>query len=124
MTTSATATPDGERLARLEVRVEHLELQNSEIRGDIRELRDDIRGLRENFQRLESQQQENFQRLESQQQENFQTLQFQFQRDMEAQRSRTDKQFLWILGIVITMWVSIIALGAAAVINLLNRLGG
>ncbi len=130
MTTTATDTPDGERLARLEIRVEHLGLQNSEIREDIRELREDIRALRaehrEDFRLLA----ERIQRLESQQQENFQTLQSQLQvfqsqnhREMEAQRSRADKQFLWVLGIVITMWVSIIALGATAVITMLNRLG-
>jgi hypothetical protein len=104
-----TETPDGERLARLEVRVEHLEVQNSEIREEIHSLRAEHR---EDYQRL----QESLQQLETR-------LLGNFQRFEEAQRSRADKQFLWVLGIVITMWVSIIALGATAVITVLNRLG-
>ena len=109
MTTLTTETPDGEGLARLEVRVEHLEVQNSEIREEIHSLRAEHR---EDYQRL----QESLQQLETR-------LLGNFQRFEEAQRSRADKQFLWVLGIVITMWVSIIALGATAVITVLNRLG-
>ena len=75
MTTTATESPDGERLARLETWVESLELHAAQIRDDIREL-----------------------------------------------RARMDRQFLWILGIIITMWVSLVALGVTAMITLLGRL--
>ena len=46
MTTMTTDTPDGERLARLEVRVENVERGIQDIREDIRGLREDYRGLR------------------------------------------------------------------------------
>ena len=85
--------PDGERLARLETRAEHLELQVSEIRQDIRDLRTEHR---EDFLRLEAQ--------------------------IQALRQDTERQFRWMVGIVITVGLSIIALGAGAFFTVLNRI--
>ena len=63
MVTATTEMPDGERLARVETRVEHLERQLASVSDDIREL-----------------------------------------------RSQMGRNFLWTLGIIITMWVSLAAL--------------
>ena len=43
MTTATRRPPDGERLARLEVKVEFLEKQCAELRKEIRDLRREIR---------------------------------------------------------------------------------
>jgi hypothetical protein len=85
--------PDGERLARLETGAEHLELQVSEIRQDIRDLRTEHR---EDFLRLEAQAQQ--------------------------LRQDTGRQFRWMVGIVITVGLSIIASGAGAFFTVLNRI--
>ena len=77
MTTATTETPDGERLARLEIRVEHLEGQAAEIRTDIRDI-----------------------------------------------RSKMDRHFLWILGVIITMWLSLFAMWITTMLTVVNRLGG
>ncbi len=105
MTTTTIETPDGERLARLELRVEHLELQNTEIRADIRDIREDIRGLRTEVR------------------ESIQGLRTEFRQEMGAQRSRSDRQFLWTLGIIITMWVSLVVMWITSMLTILNRLG-
>jgi predicted nucleic acid-binding Zn-ribbon protein len=115
--TTATETPDGERLARLETRAEHLELQGSEIRQDIRDLRTEVR---EEIRALRTEHREDFQRLEAQ----IQRLESQLRQELEAQRSKADKQFRWTVGIVITVGLSIIALGATAFFTILNRIGG
>ena len=77
MTTATTETPDGERLARLEIRVEHLEGQAAEIRTDIRDI-----------------------------------------------RSKMDRHFLWILGVIITMWLSLFAMWITTMLTVVNKLGG
>lgn len=51
MTTTTAETPDGERLARLEIRVENLELQVAQIRDAIRGLRREIQDLRTKIDR-------------------------------------------------------------------------
>ena len=76
MTTATTETPDGERLARLEIRVEHVEGQVAEIREDIRDI-----------------------------------------------RSKMDRHFLWILGVIITMWLSLFAMWITTMLTVVNRLG-
>jgi hypothetical protein len=75
-TTATTEMPDGERLARLETRAEHLEQQNIEIRADLRDL-----------------------------------------------RAKIDRNLLWILGGIITMWVSLAAMWVTSMLTLLNKLG-
>ena len=60
MTTAEREIPDGERLARVETRVEHLEQQILDVRQAIRDL-----------------------------------------------SSKVDRNLLWNLGIVITMWVTV-----------------
>ena len=77
MTTATTDTPDGERLARLEIRVEHVEGQIAEIREDIRDI-----------------------------------------------RSKMDRHFLWILGVNITMWLSLSAMWITTMLTVVNKLGG
>ena len=77
VTTATTEMPDGERLARLETRVEHLEQQNMEIRADLR-----------------------------------------------AVGVKIDRNLLWILGVIITMWVSLAAMWITSMLTLLNKLGG
>ena len=69
--------PDGERLARVEIRVEHLEGQAAEIREDIRDI-----------------------------------------------RSKMDRHFLWILGVIITMWLSLVAMWITTMLTVVNKLGG
>ena len=76
MTTATTETPDGERLARLEIRVEHVEGQISELREDIRDI-----------------------------------------------RSRMDRHFLWILGVIITMWLTLFAMWITTMLTVVNKLG-
>ena len=76
MATATTEVPDGERLARVKTRVEHLERQVDAIRDDIRDI-----------------------------------------------GSRTDRNFLWTLGIMITMWVSLAALFITISFTLPNGLG-
>ena len=105
MTTTATDTPDGERLARLETRVEHLELQGSEIRQDIRDLRTEVR---EEICALRTEHREDFQRVEAQ---------------VQQLRVNSEKQFRWMVGIVITLGLSIIGLGAGAFFTILNSIG-
>ncbi len=51
MTTTTAEPPDGERLARLETRVENLELQVAQIRDAIRDLRREIQDLRTKIDR-------------------------------------------------------------------------
>ncbi len=77
MTTATTDTPDGERLARLEIRVEHVERQIAEIREDIRDV-----------------------------------------------RSKIDRNLLWILGVNITMWLSLVAMWITTMLTVVNKLGG
>ena len=77
MTTATTETPDGERLARLEIRVEHLEGEAAEIKTDIRDI-----------------------------------------------RSKMDRHFLWILGVIITMWLSLVAMWITTMLTVVNKLGG
>ena len=77
MTTASTETPDGERLARLEIRVENLERQVAEIREDIRDI-----------------------------------------------RSKMDRHFLWILGVMITMWLSLFAMWITTMLTVVNKLAG
>ena len=115
MTTTTAETPDGERLARLETRAEHLELQVSEIRQDIRDLRTEMRGeIRTSrtehggeIRASRTEHREDFLRLEAQ---------------IQALRQDTERQFRWMVGIVITVGLSIIALGAGAFFTVLNRI--
>jgi len=72
VTTAQREIPDGERLARVETRVEHLEQLLLALRQDIGQLRQDLH---------------------------------QISRDLHA---RVDRNFLWTLGIIITMWVTVI----------------
>ncbi|MBI4198185.1 MAG: hypothetical protein HY533_03650 [Chloroflexi bacterium] len=62
MTTAQEQVPPGERLARLETRVEHLDGQLTELKRDIKDL-----------------------------------------------SAKVDRNFVWSVGIVVTMWISIIA---------------
>ena len=91
MTTMTADTPDGERLARLEARVENVERGIHDIREDIRGLREDNRDLRTEIQVL---------------------------------RSSTDRKFLWVLGTVITMWITSFVLWFTTILALVNRMGG
>ena len=75
MTTAQREIPDGERLARVETRVEHLEQQMLAVHQEIRDLRQEMRDLRQEM------------------------------RDLSA---KVDRQFLWTLGIIITMWITVI----------------
>jgi hypothetical protein len=43
--------------------------------------------------------------------------------NMDSLRSRMDRQFLWILGIMITMWLSIAAMWITSMLAVLNKLG-
>ena len=61
MTTAQREIPDGERLARVETRVEHVEQQMLEVRQELRDL-----------------------------------------------SARVDRNFLWTLGIIMTMWITVI----------------
>ena len=61
MTTAERDIPDGERLARVEIRVEHLEQQMQEVTQVIRDL-----------------------------------------------SSKVDRNLLWTLGVMITMWITVI----------------
>ncbi len=72
MTTAEREIPDGERLARLETRVEHMEQQFAELREEFRQTRAELR---------------------------------QEIRDLSA---KIDRNFLWTLGIIVTMWVTVI----------------
>ena len=83
--------PDGERLARVETRLESLEQQIVEIREDIRELRIEMRDIRA---------------------------------EMRDIRNKIDKQFLWVIGIIITMWISLFVMWGTSMLTLMNRLGG
>ena len=67
MITGEQDIPPGERLARLETRVEHIEHRLGELVEDIRELRQDVRAL----------------------------------------DGKIDRTLLWILGIMMTMWVTL-----------------
>ena len=77
MTTATTETHDGERLARVETRVEHLE-------GEAAEIKADIRGI----------------------------------------RSKMDRHFPWILGVIITMWLSLFAMWITTMLTVVNKVGG
>jgi hypothetical protein len=50
-------------------------------------------------------------------------LRTEFRQEMGAQRSRSDRQFLWTLGIIITMWVSLVVMWITSMLTILNRLG-
>ena len=102
MTTTATDTPDGERLVRVEVRLNSLDQQCRDIQADIREQRAEIRELRAEMQ------------------EGFRS----HQAELRDIRSDANKKFLWMLGIIITMWISLAAMWAASMFILLNKLGG
>lgn len=68
MSTTQTEVAEGERLARVETKVETLIRDVTEVRADMRDLRADIRDL----------------------------------------RSIVDRNFLWLLGIILAMWVTLI----------------
>ena len=93
MTTTTAEIPYGERLAPLETRVEHVEQQVAQIRDDIRNLRDYVRGKVGSLRE-----------------------------EIGDLRTRMDRQFLWILGIIITMWISLVVLSITATISLSNKL--
>ena len=94
MTTMTTDTPDGERLARLEVRVENVERGIQDIRDDIRGLREDNRDLRTEMRDLRT--------------------------EIQVLRSSTDRKFLWVLGTVITMWITSFVLWGTTLLALVN----
>ena len=98
MTTMTTDTPDGERLARLEARVENVERGIQDIRDDIRGLREDNRDLRTEMRELRT--------------------------EIQVLRSSTDRKFLWVLGTVITMWITSFVLWFTTMLALVNRIGG
>lgn len=62
MTTAQEQVPSGERLARLETRVEHLDSQVNELKRDVKDL-----------------------------------------------ASKVDRNFVWTIGIIVTMWLTVIA---------------
>ena len=72
MAATQTEAPEGERLARVESKVESLIRDMSEVRADIRELRTEIGGLRSEL------------------------------------KGAIDRNFLWTLGIILAMWVTLI----------------
>ena len=90
---TTTDTPDGERIARVETRLENLEQQIVEIRQDIRELRQEMLQIAQSI-------------LD----------------EMRDIRNRMDKQFLWILGVMFTMWISLFVLIATFMIAVINKL--
>ena len=83
---TTTETPDGERLARVETRLESLETLIRDIRNDLREFRAETR------------------------------------EDLREIRNRTDKQFLWVMGVMFTMWISLFVLIATLMIAIINKL--
>jgi hypothetical protein len=91
MTTAIADTPDGERLAGLETRAEHLEQQAGQIREDIRDGRAEIRDVRSEVSDL---------------------------------RAKVDRNLLWTLGVIITMWVSLAAMWVTSMLTVLNKLEG
>ena len=94
---TTTESPDGERLARVETRLENLETLIGDLRNDLREFRSETR---ENFREFRSETHENLREL----------------------RTRMDKQFLWVLGIMFTMWISLFVLIATFMIAIINKL--
>ena len=77
MTTATTETPDGERLARVENRVEPLEGEAAEIKADLQDI-----------------------------------------------KSKLDRHLLWILGVIITMWLSLVAMWITTMFTVVNKLAG
>ena len=109
MTMVAADTPDGERLARVEVRLDSLDQQCSDIRADIREQRAEIREQRAEIRELLAEMQEGIRA---------------HQAEMRDVRSDANKKFLWILGIMITMWISLFALITTFMTAIINKLTG
>ena len=97
MTTATTDTPDGERLARVETRLESLERQVGQVRGDILDVRAEVRDVRAEVREVRA--------------------------NSDEQRARADRQFMWLLGIIITMWVSQVAMWFTLMLTVLNKLG-
>ena len=44
--------------------------------------------------------------------------------DIRDLRNKIDRQFMWIIGIIITMWITIVGMWFASMLTLANRLGG
>ncbi len=93
--------------------MESLENTVSEIREDIRESRAEnreaIRELRAEMRDIRSDMQEGIRA---------------HQTEMRDIRSKIDRQFLWVLGIMFTMWISLFALITTFMTAIINKLGG
>ena len=76
---TAQEAPEGERLAKVEADVESLVRETGEVRADLRNLRSEVQSVR-----------------------------VEMQSGLDRVNARIDRNFLWTLGVMITMWVSII----------------
>ena len=79
MVTTQADIPDGERMVKLETNVETLMRDMSETRTDIRELRSDVKALQSTVDQKTS-----------------------------ALQDKSDRQYQWLVAIMIGMWVTIV----------------
>lgn len=79
MVTTEADIPDGERMVKLETNVETLMRDMSETRIDIRELRSDVKALQSAVDQKTS-----------------------------ALQDKSDRQYQWLVAIMIGMWVTIV----------------
>ena len=138
---TTTDTPDGERLARVETRLENLETLVGDLRNDLREFRaethenlresrvetqEDLRAFRaetqEDLREFRAETQENLREFRVETQENLREFRVETRENLRDIRNRMDKQFLWILGVMFTMWISLFVLIATLMIAIINKL--
>jgi uncharacterized membrane protein len=98
MVTAQADVPEGERLAKVEANVETLIRDMSEVRADIRDLRSDMRDLRADM---------------GSGMNDLRTVVAQNAKDL---RAVADRNFMWTLGIIIPMWVTIIVAIVVAIL--------
>ena len=127
---TTTDTPDGERLARVETRLENLETLVGDLRNDLREFRaethENLRESRvetqEDLREFRAETQENLREFRVETQENLREFRVETRENLRDIRNRMDKQFLWILGVMFTMWISLFVLIATLMIAIINKL--
>ena len=110
--------PEGERLARIEFAVETLVRESSEYRADLRELRTE---LRSGFTEIRAEMQSRFAEMDSkfaEMQSSINSVRNDARTDLDRLNTKIDRNFLWTLGIMIPMWITIIiAVIAALLVN-------
>ena len=79
-------------------RLARLETRYENLERATQDIREDIRGLREDNRDL--------------------------RKDNLDLRNKIDRQFMWIVGIIITMWITLVVMWVTSMLALLNRLGG